>query len=137
MEINESVVKEDIHILNIKVVKKSGLESSATMRLYVTPTANCQVFSIYGIEQLLKLAEYKEDRTELELSSIREIVRVALNKAFVRVGKRIALVDINSSQIQYFLGIPHTEVTYTMPYVSTQNSSSRAMLFIKNLNHGK
>ena len=128
------IESKEISISNLSVKNELG-GNTVVIQLFHSPIANCQVFSLSGIQNIFQLIE-KNSEGKPALDSARVKIKELLESAYVKTGKRIALVDVHETHIPCFNGLPEIEVSYSMPYVSTYGGANRAILFLKDLQYG-
>ena len=129
-----NIVSKEISIAECQVRnEKEGY--AVVIQLFHSPIANCQIFSVSGIQNIFQLIE-KNSEGKPALDSARVKIKELLESAYVKTGKRIALVDIHELYIPHFNNLPNIEVSYSMSYKSTYGGAKRAILFLKDLQYG-
>lgn len=129
-----NIVLKEISIAECQVRNEKG-GHTVGIQLFHSPIANCQIFSVSGIQGIFQIIE-KDSEGKPRLDSARIVIKEFLEQAYVKTGKRIALVDIHELYIPHFNELPKIEVSYSMSYKSTYGGANRAILFLKDLQYG-
>jgi len=109
--------------INVKVKIGTNTVASPQFTIFVSPTGNCQVFSISLMDAVIR--DYtKGDITPLAKEVNDLIIHSLLFTCFEKAGaKKILMVDIKSNLVDRFFEIfDKKDVVSMQPYRSTNNS---------------
>lgn len=139
MTLKKALIDVKVTQVETTVTTRMGRDRLIQYQIFVSPIANCQIFTISGAQSILTAAgEIQMGETQKTYEDrVRSVVRTHLEECYIISKKRIALVDVCQHMIPYFDNIPGIKITYSMNYVSTHNKSNRVILFLENQNHGK